>query len=100
MNILGFTRKPIGITYTFKNGDKRLTEKTDIICNYADKHGNISHRTVSVTLAEKQLIESIAMRLFMEHKKVVRKLPEGEDGRITLQSVICVDMWDELEKAQ
>ena len=95
--MFGFTRKPIGITCTFKKEDSQLKETKDIICTYADKQGNIRHKTVSVTLAEKQLIESIAMRLFMEHKKVVRKLPEGEDGRVVLQSVICVDIWDDLE---
>lgn len=98
--MFGFTRKPIGITCTFKKADSRLKETKDIICAYADKQGNIRHKTVSVTLAEKQLIESIAMRLFIEHKKVVRKLPEGEDGKVVLQSVICVDVWDDLEKEQ
>ena len=95
--MFGFTRKPIGITCVFKKGDERLKEKADIICSYADKNGEIRYKTVSVTLAEKQLIESVAMRLFLEHKKVVRKLPEGEDGKVALQSVICVDVWDDLE---
>lgn len=96
--MFGFTRKPIGITYTFKKEDKRLKETADVICAYADKAGDIRHKTVSVTLAEKQLIESIAMRLFLEHKRIIRKLPEGEDGKVALQSVICVDVWDDLEK--
>lgn len=98
--MFGFTRRPIGITCTFDKKDNRLQEKKDIICNYADKQGKLRHKTVSVTLAEKQLIESIAMRLFIEHKKVVRKLPEGEDGKVVLQSVICIDVWEDLEKEQ
>ena len=93
----GYNVIPIGITCNYKKGDNELTEKKDIICAYADKKGNVRHKTVSVTLAEKRLIESIAMRLFLDHKKVVRKLPEGEDGRVSMQGVIYVNVWDDLE---
>ena len=85
------TREPIGITCVFKNTDKRLTEKTDVICSYADRNGAIRHKTVSVTLAEKLVIESIAMRLFLDHKRVVQKLPEGEDGKVALMGVVGID---------
>lgn len=88
-----FRSKPIGITCTFDKDDPRLTDTVDIHCAYAGKgimKNRVCHKTVTVTEAEKAVIESIAMRLFLDHKKVVKRV-EGKDGKVQLTGVIAVD---------
>ena len=94
MNKFNFKAKPIGITCTFEKGDERLKNKVDIHCAYAGKgilRNRVCHTTVSVTEAEKAVIESIAMRLFLDHKKVIQA-SETKDGKVQLTGVIAVDV--------
>ena len=90
-----FSATPIGVGVIFKDSDPRLYNKVDIHVQYAGKglfKGKVCHKTVSVTEAEKAVIESIAMRLFLEHKKIVRRVPCKKDGCIELQGLIAVDV--------
>ncbi|MBO4719029.1 MAG: hypothetical protein J5658_04045 [Prevotella sp.] len=50
----------------------------------------VCHKTVTVTEAEKAVIESIAMRLFLDHKKVIQTTKDA-DGKVHLTGVIAVD---------
>lgn len=93
--MFNFSIKPIGIACSYDENDPRLKNKVEIHCSYAGKgimKNRICHKTVSVTEAEKAVIESIAMRLFLDHKKVVRRVPSKKEGMVTLQGVICVDV--------
>ena len=90
---LRFNARPIGISNIYEKGDARLTEKVEIHCKYAGKgifKNKICHKTVSVTKAEKEVIEAIAMRLFLDHKKVVMT-EDTEDGKVKVVGVIAVD---------
>lgn len=94
MSKFNFKAKPVGITCTFEKGDERLTNTVDIHCAYAGRgilKKKVCHKTVTVTEAEKAVIESIAMRLFLDHKKVIQKA-ETKDGKVQLTGVIAVDV--------
>ena len=86
-----FKRKPIGITCTYDADDARLKTKEEIHCQYVGHDGSMKHKTVSVTLAEKQVIECIAMRLFLDHKRVVKKDRKSVLGKVKLTGVVLVD---------
>lgn len=89
-----FKPTPIGISCIYEKDDSRLKDKVDIHVQYAGKgimKNKICHKTVSVTEAEKAVIESIAMRLFMEHRKFIKQI-ETEDGKVKLQGVIAIDI--------
>lgn len=93
MSKFNFRAKPIGITCTYDKGDSRLTDTVDIHCAYAGKgimKNRVCHKTVTVTEAEKAVIESIAMRLFLDHKKVIQTTKDA-DGKVHLTGVIAVD---------
>ena len=92
--MFNFKAKPIGITCVFDEKDPRLENKVDIHVQYAGSgmfKNKVLHKTVSVTEAEKAVIESIAMRLFFDHKKIIKTF-EREDGKVAVQGVISVDV--------
>lgn len=92
--MFNFKPTPIGISCTYDKADERLKNTVDIHVAYAGRgilRKKICHKTVSVTEAEKAVIESIAMRLFLEHKKIIKTINK-EDGKVTLQGVIAVDL--------
>lgn len=94
MSIFNYKAKPVGISCTYEKGDRRLTDTVDIHCAYAGRgimKNKVCHKTVTVTEAEKAVIESIAMRLFLDHKKVIQK-SETKDGKVQLTGVIAVDV--------
>ena len=76
-------KKPIGIGCEFDREDDRLVKLVPVHCTYVDRKGMIQKRTVMVTDAEKYVIESIAMRLFIDHRKVVKK-EKTVDGKVRL----------------
>ena len=85
---------PIGVTCIYDKKDVRLTNKVDIHVQYIGtglRKNKVLHKTVSVTEAEKAVIESIAMRLFLEHRKVVKRI-DSPDGKVRMQGVIAVDL--------
>lgn len=71
----------IGIRRVYKNNDKEMYRKTVIHCNEIGKDGKIHAKSVVVTEAEKWILESIAMHLFLHHKKYVdfSKTSLGDD---------------------
>lgn len=82
---------PVGIASIYDAEDPRLRTVVKIPCAYVDKKGVVRHKTARVTEAEKWVIESIAMRLFLDHKKVLHKekTPEGKvklTGHITIEA--------------
>lgn len=81
--------KVIGISCIYGENDERLKEKTPITCRLVDRGGITRTKVVKVTEAEKWLIESLAMRLFLEHRKVCVKTKEG-DGKIRLTGVVKI----------
>lgn len=92
--IINHKATPIGISCTYEKDDPRLTEKVDIHVQYVGSgvmKNRVCHKTVSVTEAEKAVIESIAMRLFLDHRKVVKQV-KTEDGKIRLTGCIAVDL--------
>lgn len=84
------SKRTIGIRSIYDEGDSRLTEKVEIPIAYADKRGEVRHKTVRVTLAEKWVIESIAMRLFADHKKVVHKERMRETGKVGVSAWVTI----------
>ena len=93
--MLNFNPNVIGVKCSFPTDDPRLTNKVDIHVAYAGKglfKNKVCHKTVSLTEAEKAVIESIAMRLFLEHKKVVKRVDSKKKDMITLQGLIAVDL--------
>ena len=92
--MFNFKAKPIGITCTYDKDDARLRETADIHCAYVGRgimRNKVCHKTVSVTLAEKEVIEAIAMRLFLDHKQIVKRI-NLPDGKVQVQGCIAVDI--------
>ena len=92
--MFNFKPKPIGITCIYDKEDIRLKNKEDIHCSYVGSgicKNKVLHKTVSVTQAEKAVIESIAMRLFLDHKKII-KVEERPDGKVAVRGIIAVDI--------
>lgn len=81
--------KKYGISCIYGENDDRLREKTEVVCRYVDRGGEQRTRTVRVTAAERWVIESLAMRLFLDHRKVVKKEKSG-DGKIRLTGVVTI----------
>lgn len=91
-----FNARPIGISCLYDKDDPRLTVTEDIKIAYVGRgimHNRTCHKTVSVTKAEKAVIESIAMRLFLDHKKLITQ-EETPDGKVKVTGVIAVDVID------
>ena len=91
-----FNAKPIGISCVYDKDDPRLIKKVDIHIAYAGSglaKNKVLHKTVSVTEAEKAVIESIAMRLFLDHKKLITQ-EETDKGKIKVTGVIAVDVME------
>lgn len=81
--------KRVGISCVYGRNDERLREKTEVACRYIDRGGEQRTKVVRVTAAEKWVIESLAMRLFLDHRKVVKK-ERADDGKIRLTGVIKI----------
>lgn len=79
----------IGIRSVYTAGDERLERKVIVPCAYADKTGTIRLKDVKLTEAEKRTIEALAMRLFIEHKKVIHKTTQP-DGAKELSAFLLV----------
>ena len=93
--MFNFKPTPIGISCTFDANDPRLNEKVDIHVQYAGSgilKNKVCHKTVSVTEAEKAVIESIAMRLFMEHKRFIKTYDVPNKDKVMLRGVIAIDI--------
>ena len=79
----------IGIKSLYDTADERLKAKAVVPCSYVAKDGTIGKTDVVLTEAEKRTIEALAMRLFIEHKKVVKK-SKTDDGRVQLSAFLIV----------
>ena len=82
-------KRVVAIRARFKDDDARLTEKVLVPVHYLDKNGKIRYKEVRLTGAEKRVIESLAMLLFIEHKKVV-KISHLEDGMTELSAALHI----------
>lgn len=82
-------KRVIAIKGLYDRKDERLTRKVSVPCAYADKAGIIRSKEVRMSEAEKRTIEAIAMRLFLEHRKVV-KSKKQDDGRVLLSAAILI----------
>lgn len=82
--------KKVQIASIYNPDDCRLTKKVEIPCAYIDKKGLRRIKNVKVTEAEKYLVECIAMRLFIEHKNIIRK-EKLSDTATRLVASIAVD---------
>ena len=80
-------KQAVGISVVYDENDPRLKNKVEIHCNVVDKTGIVRHKSVKVTEAEKWVIESIAMRLFIDHKKVVKK-DKTDKGKVRLTGCV------------
>ena len=61
----------IGIRRVFKDDDPALYRQTVIKCIEVGDDGRYHRKSVMVTEAEKWMLESIAMRVFLHHKRYV-----------------------------
>lgn len=83
------SNKAIAIRCLYYEDDERLKERVAVPCNYADASGCLRHKVVRLTEAEKRTIEALAMRLFMEHNKVLTKTRCG-DGTVELSAYLQI----------
>ena len=81
-------KKTYGIKAVYDREDERLRRKVEVRCQYVDKGGVVRANTVRVTEAEKWVIESIAMRLFLDHRRVIAKKKDGD--RVELTGVVTI----------
>lgn len=81
---------PVGIGAVYDADDPRLRAVVKIPCAYVDKKGVVRHKTARVTEAERWVIESIAMRLFLDHKKVLHK-EKTPEGKVKLTGYITIE---------
>ena len=81
--------KVIGIRCSFSNEDARTKDKVMVPVKYVDENGVVRAKEVSLTQAEKSVVESIAMRLLMDYKRLIRKT-KTDDGRIVYEGMIIV----------
>lgn len=82
-------KRVIAIRSLYEKEDTRLKDKVVVPCQYMDKAGKIRYKEIKVTEAEKRTIECLAMRLFMEHRRVVHKTKRDE-GRVELSAYLLV----------
>lgn len=61
----------IGIRRVFKDNDPELYRETVIKCIEVGADGKYHRKSIMVTEAEKWMLESIAMRIFLNHKKYI-----------------------------
>lgn len=83
--------KSIGIGCEYDREDDRLVRLSAVKCMAVNKDGKKEMRTVMVSEAERYVIEAIATRLFLDHKKVVKR-ERTEDGRVRLVGRITYEM--------
>lgn len=81
----------VGISRVFKDDDPALYRETIIHCIEV-KDGKYKRKSIMVTEAEKWLLESIAMRLFIDRKKYIdiSKTRLG-DGTIEVKGLLTVE---------
>ena len=84
----------IGIRRVFKDDDPTLYRKTLIKCIEVGEDGKYHRKSVMVSEAEKWLLESIAMRIFLHHKKYVdiSKTRMGDDA-VELKALMTVEKY-------
>lgn len=80
----------IGIATLYDREDERLKKKVEVNCMYVDRNGTRRQKTVKVTEAEKYIVEAIAMRLFLDRKKFVKREKFG-DNMIRLSACLTVE---------
>ena len=79
------------IASVYNDCDDRLKNKVEVPCTYVDGKGNKRSKVVKVTEAEKFLIESIAMRLFLDRKRYIKK-EKLDGGYVRFVATLSVDI--------
>ena len=84
------SEKTIGIATMFDRKDERLRNKVEIPCTYVNRKGEVVRRTVLATEAEKFMVEAIAMRLFLDRKKFIRREKLG-GGIVRMSATVTLE---------
>lgn len=86
------TPEIIGIRRVFKDDDPALYRETVIKCIEVGDDGRYHRKSIMVTEAEKWLLESIAMRIFLHRKKYIdiSKTRLG-DNKTELRALMTVE---------
>ena len=86
------SQKTIGIATLFDRKDERLKKKVEIPCTYVNRKGEVIHKTVLVTEAEKYMVEALAMRLFLDRKKFIKREKLGE-GIVRMSASVTMEKY-------
>lgn len=81
----------VGISRIFKEDDPALRRETLIKCVEV-KDGKYRRKTLMMTQAERWLLESIAMRIFINRKKYVDMTKTvRDDGTVEMKAILTVE---------